>query len=72
MRDRHKLNTRTHTPTNVHARSHASALISSLGVYIPGRIEPSLCSPDCNAALQIMLVAYEDSVLVKLVYVVVL
>jgi hypothetical protein len=35
--------------------------------YKPGRREPSLCSPNCNAVLHPLLVVYEDSSLVKLV-----
>jgi hypothetical protein len=46
-------------------------LNNSQARYELGRREPSLRGSDCNAAFISLLVAYEDSILVKLVYVVV-
>jgi hypothetical protein len=42
-------------------------LITSQGDLTPGRSTPMLRGTDCNAALHLLLVAYEDSFLVILV-----
>jgi hypothetical protein len=42
-------------------------LNNSQDQYIPGWRAPSLRSPNCNAALHFLFVAYEDSIMVKLV-----
>ncbi len=44
-----------------------SGLSNSQDWYTPGRRAPPLHSPGCNTALHYLLVAYEDSIMVKLV-----
>jgi hypothetical protein len=50
-----------------HAQSYISDLNNSRVRCKPERREPSLRGPNCNAVLHPLLVAYEDSSLVKLV-----
>jgi hypothetical protein len=64
-RDRHRSDIGTNY-NKVYAQSHASALNNSLEVNTPGRRELSLRGPDCNTALKLLLVAYEDSILLIL------
>jgi hypothetical protein len=55
------------TVNKEHAWSHACALNNFLGLQHSRKERALSLQSDCNAASQIILVAHEDSILVKLV-----